>query len=924
MDLLGFIEVLSGARQGTRLELDPRYLYEVGASEECHLELPGEGLATLHARLHVHEGRLVLTDLEAGATTINGFAVSGAVYVEPGDELGFASAKVRFAPGPPPASPPAGGTLAETCFVEPPAQGAPLPGEMRVPALEDDAPAGGDGAAPATGGVPTRVLPRSFELTDLERPSRHATTAEVPLLDATQLVGPPEDGRTAVLPIPDLPPDIGFGAPQAAATQVLRAPQLPPESEDDLSVTFAELPAFELGADPWREEFADRAELSALEEQVAALEAEAERLRHDAEGLRAEAARVPELLRDLASARGEVQRLELDASKARAQRLLGGEALEGAFVERDRLRAEVAELAGRAAAAETERGELTRDVARLRAALEEETRQRARAEQALSAALAEARQAAHAAEGRARLVAEERDASRADGDALREELAVARKEQQRLRELAETRAGELDRLLAAAQGERAALLQDALGERGTLRERIAGLEQELVRVRQARAAADARLREAGAALQRSTAENARLEAFAGDIEEELIAARALSASHREEAARVEGLVAELAVARDRAERQQEELRQARPRLTALAAERDDARRDADQAVRRVVELSERTERDGREGREELAALRGRADALGRELGDLRARLRASEEERGLHARRAQELQERVHQLSRRLGVQGRALAQHGLVPRPGGPPPGARPVGERPAGERPAGERPAGERPAVDRIGGAPPAGAGPRPSGRAPAARPAGPPAAGAGAGAAPAARRPKPAPHAPAPAPAPSRERPRAPRRQGLLLSQSFFERAGDVRGGEDRPSTRPSGRAPAARPSEADPAVKPVGGKAETRGASRGAAKGKSDAPAKGEPPARPAQGEAPAKPAQGGAPAKPAQGGAPAKPAQGGAPAKGAPGAKPRPTGKPPAKGGKRDDAGKGAKGGKPTGRGSKAQRRPGAE
>ena len=94
VEAFGYLEVRRGPLLGRGLELAADYLYEVGAGEECHLQLSSEGVAEVHVQLHVHEGRLVLTTL--AETRVNGFPVTGSVYLDPGDLLGVAGVEVHY------------------------------------------------------------------------------------------------------------------------------------------------------------------------------------------------------------------------------------------------------------------------------------------------------------------------------------------------------------------------------------------------------------------------------------------------------------------------------------------------------------------------------------------------------------------------------------------------------------------------------------------------------------------------------------------------------------------------------------------------------------------------------------------------------------------------------------------------------------
>ena len=66
MSEFGYLEVLAGSQAGLGLVLDSDYLYEIGCGEGCHLLLNDRSVKPLHAKTHVHEGRLVLTASGSG------------------------------------------------------------------------------------------------------------------------------------------------------------------------------------------------------------------------------------------------------------------------------------------------------------------------------------------------------------------------------------------------------------------------------------------------------------------------------------------------------------------------------------------------------------------------------------------------------------------------------------------------------------------------------------------------------------------------------------------------------------------------------------------------------------------------------------------------------------------------------------------
>ena len=66
MSEFGYLEVFWGSQAGLGLGLDSEYLYEIGSGEGCHLALQDSSVTPLHAKAHVHEGRLVLTAAGSG------------------------------------------------------------------------------------------------------------------------------------------------------------------------------------------------------------------------------------------------------------------------------------------------------------------------------------------------------------------------------------------------------------------------------------------------------------------------------------------------------------------------------------------------------------------------------------------------------------------------------------------------------------------------------------------------------------------------------------------------------------------------------------------------------------------------------------------------------------------------------------------
>jgi len=70
--------------------------FYMGLSQECALQLTGEGLAALHASLRLKEGKLYLTDLDTSTgTLVNGEVISKA-ELKDGDEVKMGDAALKF------------------------------------------------------------------------------------------------------------------------------------------------------------------------------------------------------------------------------------------------------------------------------------------------------------------------------------------------------------------------------------------------------------------------------------------------------------------------------------------------------------------------------------------------------------------------------------------------------------------------------------------------------------------------------------------------------------------------------------------------------------------------------------------------------------------------------------------------------------
>jgi adenylate cyclase len=73
----------------------------IGRADDCDLVVPDRTVSRHHASLiHYDDGRWVIRDLGSkNGTRVNGARVDVEATVEPGDELGFGAAVMRFAPG---------------------------------------------------------------------------------------------------------------------------------------------------------------------------------------------------------------------------------------------------------------------------------------------------------------------------------------------------------------------------------------------------------------------------------------------------------------------------------------------------------------------------------------------------------------------------------------------------------------------------------------------------------------------------------------------------------------------------------------------------------------------------------------------------------------------------------------------------------
>jgi pSer/pThr/pTyr-binding forkhead associated (FHA) protein len=73
----------------------------IGRAEDCDLVVSDRTVSRHHASLiHYDEGGWVIRDLGSkNGTRVNGVRVDVEAPIEPGDELGFGAAVMRFAPG---------------------------------------------------------------------------------------------------------------------------------------------------------------------------------------------------------------------------------------------------------------------------------------------------------------------------------------------------------------------------------------------------------------------------------------------------------------------------------------------------------------------------------------------------------------------------------------------------------------------------------------------------------------------------------------------------------------------------------------------------------------------------------------------------------------------------------------------------------
>ena len=83
-----YLEVLEGPQAGLGAVLDDRFLYEVGAGEECHLVLEDPSVEEVHAQLYVEQGQLVVVPLR-GETWVNEHQIGESVFLVAGDSVAF-------------------------------------------------------------------------------------------------------------------------------------------------------------------------------------------------------------------------------------------------------------------------------------------------------------------------------------------------------------------------------------------------------------------------------------------------------------------------------------------------------------------------------------------------------------------------------------------------------------------------------------------------------------------------------------------------------------------------------------------------------------------------------------------------------------------------------------------------------------------
>ena len=70
--------------------------FYMGVSQECSLQLTGEGMAALHASLRLKDGKLYLTDLDTSTgTSVNGEVISK-TELKDGDEVRMGDTTLKF------------------------------------------------------------------------------------------------------------------------------------------------------------------------------------------------------------------------------------------------------------------------------------------------------------------------------------------------------------------------------------------------------------------------------------------------------------------------------------------------------------------------------------------------------------------------------------------------------------------------------------------------------------------------------------------------------------------------------------------------------------------------------------------------------------------------------------------------------------
>lgn len=662
MSEFGYLEVLAGSQAGLGLVLDSDYLYEIGCGEGCHLLLNDRSVKPLHAKTHVHEGRLVLTASGSGPVSVNSHEVSGSVFVEPGDVLSVGEIRLRFEL--------AAFRLADTTTAaDDPLIAAEEAEEAAERTLEMDLPVG-QFEEPAEEEVAERTLvmdmPEDFSPNEEPEETAEEEPADEEIAERTLVMDMPEDfpplesdsseeapeefesatpatarlDRTAILG-DDFGDFGGFGdLSDSSSGDEIPADRIPaPEDEED--------PAFGLLA------AGDPLAISGLE---------------------------GSLRQELDEAQAELRDAKAELERIRAQQELEEKARRTAQDAQIELAEQVAALQARAKSAEEERDGLQETVERHETRQAEEASLREGLEVALSHAQSEGRETRLDLEGQLGELEAGIDAAKNEARRLEGELAAATTEQERLRSELERNETELKTLLNSAEGEREALINVALEERGDLRTQIRLLEDALAQTRQSLAAAEGATVEAQASSDRHQADAERKASQIAELERELSAAQALVATGKEAGRRVEALVGELAVARDRRTQIEGELQEQRAEAGKLGVERDALTKTVHQAEVHLAAFKRELQHTEARLKSEVEAARADAKSKARDANQLRLRLddaarkaerseeaaRRARGERDVLVRRTKGLQGRARELEARCQALTRQVAKGGV------------------------------------------------------------------------------------------------------------------------------------------------------------------------------------------------------------------------------------------------------------------